>query len=250
MMKKLSFLFAFLLTITFLSCKKKADEPAPAPTTTGSSTLNYYGLLNTVQFDYIVSGSVTPLGGVSNATFPTNGFINSATISEGTWGTNVNAGTISVNSVILKANTGISPGNTYYQDSTNTLFNSPLAWSVSGGNGIPAFNYTYTATRPSYSGYASMPDTIKLTQNNVFNLTGIVGADEIVITVSNSTAKMKVLSGTATSVSFSPSELNGLPASTSSGLIVSVNKYTIVNLGGKDFKFKIGYEIYKSIVIQ
>ncbi len=244
-MKKLSFVLAALLVLVIFSCKKKEKDPAPTPTPTNA----YDGLLFAQSISLVSSGTIISTSGNSNAIFPTGGFYNSSTITDGFMGTALNVGTVSLNSVSLK------PDNTasgiIYIDTTGIVFNNPLSWSVSGGNGIPAFTYTYTETKPTYSGWNTIQDTIKLTQNTVINLTGISGADDILIYVMSGTGMAsKVVSGTATNVSFSISELSSLSASTSASIWIQCSKYSIVSLAGKNFKFKTSCSIMKSVVSQ
>lgn len=248
-MKKINFLLIAISALLTFSCKKKENTPDNTATTNPTSTLNYYGLLYSKENASVISGTLFAGSGSSTAYFPTGGFINTASISEGWVGSAVNVGTISLNSVAFKS--ANQSGNIMYNDSTYSLFNSPLSWSVSGGNGISAFNYTYTATRPSYTGYNTLPDTIKLSQNKVMNFTGVTGADEIVISLLGGSGYLnKVISGSSTSVTFTSGELSGLTPSSTSFMTITFNKSTIVNIGGKDFKFKTGYQLFKQIVTQ
>lgn len=246
-MKTLKFFLPLLFLLMIVSCKKKEKDPEPTPTST--NTNNYDGLLYSQEMSSVYSGTIMFTSGNSSAIFPTGGFFNSSTISDAFMGTALNVGTVSLNSISLKPDNQSS--GVIYTDTTSTVFSAPLSWSVSGGNGIPAFTYTYTGVRPTYTGWTSLQDTIKLSQNTVINLTGISGADQILIYVmSGSGMASKVISGTATSVSFSTSELSSLSASTSSYIMIQCSKYSIVGLGGKNFKFSTSYSIFKSIVTQ
>jgi hypothetical protein len=249
-MKKTFFILSAVFVLAFLSCKKKETTPdAPAASTTGSNTaLNYDGLLGCQEISMVSSGTIVSTSGNCQVVFPTGGFYNSSTISDGFLGTAVNAGTVSLNSIILKPANQSS--NVIYDDTTATVHNAPLAWSVSGGNGIPALNYTYTAARPVYSGWNTLQDTIKVNQNTVINLTGITGADEILVYLIGTGMVSKVLPGNSTSVSFSTSELTALSTSSSASLWIACSKYSIVSISGKNFKFKITRGIIKSIVPQ
>lgn len=165
-------------------------------------------------------------------------------------GTAVNAGAVSVNSITLKPQPQ-SSSSIVYNDTTSTICTAPLQWSVSGGNGIPAFTYTYTGVKPIYTGYNTLPDTIKLSQNKVINFTGLTGADEIVVYLTAGSSYIsKVLPGTSTSVSFTAAELSGITPSSSSTLWLAFNKADLIDIGGKKFKFKIGYQVVKGIVTQ
>ncbi len=244
-MKKLSIVLAALLVLVIFSCKKKEADPAPTPTPSNA----YEGLLYAQEISFVASGTIMTTSGNGNGIFPTGGFYNSSAISDGFMGTALNVGTVSLNSVYLKPDNTSS--GTMYTDTTYAVHNAPLAWSVSGGNGIPAFTYTYTEARPTYTGWNTLQDTIKLSQNTSVNLTGISGADEILIYVIGGSGMVsKIISGTATSVNFTPSELSTLSASTSSSIWVQCSKYSIVSLAGKNFKFKTSYSIIKGIVVQ
>lgn len=231
------------MVITFLSCKKKeTTEPTPTPNPTPTTpTILYNGLLLSQEIAIVNSGTISSNSGQNVAYFLSGGF---TATGEGV-GDFVNAGAVSLNTGSLKDIGG------YYMDTTFTIFNSPLAWSVSGGNGFPAFTYTYTGTRPTYTGWSTLQDTIKLNQNTVINLTGITGADEISIHVTGGSGGVsKVVSGTTTSVSFTTSELSAMTPSSSSSLFIYCTKSSIVGIGGKNFNFKVEYLLYKSIVTQ
>jgi hypothetical protein len=248
-MKKLSFLCAFLMVISFLSCKKKESTPESTASTTGSTSTvpaNYYGVLFATQFDMVMSGTLTPGGGSSTAFFSASPIINSSTISEGVISA-LNGGTVSLNSTVLKINTS---GSIYYSDTTYTLFNSPYSWSVSGATGVPAISHSFSASRPTFTGYASLKDTIKISQTNVINLTGITGADEIVVTLSGGGYVMRNLPGNTTSLTLTSADLSGLTPTTGGSMFVSCFKNEYKSFGGKDYKFKTGYQLYKQIVVQ
>ncbi len=248
-MKKIAFTLIAISAVTIISCKKKEKDPEPIPATTTTPTNNYDGLLYSQELAIVNSGTIGFTTGNSSAVFPSGGFYNSSSISDGFIGTAVNAGTISVNSVVMKPTTQSS--GILYDDTTYAVHTTPLAWTVSGGSGIPTFNYTYTATKPSYTGWTSLQDTIKRSQNTTVPLTGITGADEILVYImSGSGMASKVLTGTSTNVVFTVSELSGLSASTSASIWVSCTKSSIVSLGGKNIKFKAGYGIIKTIVVQ
>lgn len=249
-MKKLIVVLSAVLALTIFSCKKKEKDPEPTtPTTNTPVPNNYDGLLYSQEISFVSSGTIMTTSGNSNAIFPTGGFYNSSTISDGFIGTALNVGTVSLNTVSLKPDNQSS--GTFYTDTTYAVFSAPLPWSVSGGNGIPAFTYTYTDVRPTYTGWNALQDTIKLSQNTVINLTGIIGADEILIYVmSGSGMTSKVVSGTVTSANFSTSDLSSLSASTSASIWIQCSKYSFVGVAGKNFKFKTSYSIIKSIVTQ
>jgi len=155
---------------------------------------------------------------------------------------------VSLNSVTFRADN--QSGNTFYDDTTSTLFNAPLVWSVTGGNNIPAFTHTFTVTRPAYTGWTSIPDTIKKANGFSFNVTGLSSANEILVSISSSSYITKSFAGNTSAISFSSSELNGLAASSSALMILTFSNGAIENAGGTNFKFKTGYEVFKQIVVQ
>ena len=252
-MKTLKFFLPALFLLTFFSCKKKENSPEAPATTTGSTSTStvpaYYGVLYSYQFDMLSSGTLTPMNGNSSAIFSSSAFVNYPNIYEGFMGNALDAGTVSINGTILKKT--LSGSNYYYGDSTTTLFNPPQAWLVSGLNGVPAISFTNTSARPVYTGYATLKDTIKISQNNVFALTGISGADDINIYIfGGANTANKTLAGDATSVTFGPSDLSLIGATNNGSIMMSIYKNTYVSFGGKNYKFKIGYMLYKTIVVQ
>lgn len=247
-MKKILFALSAIFILVFSSCKK--DNENPNNGTTPESTLNYYGLLQSNEVASVVSGSIAYTSGSSRAYFPNGGFYNSNTISEGYIGTAVNVGTVSVNSITLKPQPQPSSG-IIYDDTSSTICSSPLQWSVSGGNEISAFTYTYTGVKPIYTGYNTLPDTVKLSQNTVINFTGLTGADEIVVYLMGGSGYVsRVLPGSSTSINFTAADLSGITPSPSSTLWLAFNKADLIDISGKKFKFKTGYQIFKNIVTQ
>lgn len=246
---KISLPLLFLSLFLVFSCKKKDSTPEPAATTTGSSSSwpTYYGVLSSSQFDLVMSGTISSTGAQNTAYFSTSPIYNSSSMSEGVISP-LNAGTVSLNSTIFKASN--QSGSIFYQDTTSTLFSSSYVWSVSGAAGVPAINYTYTAARPSYTGWAALQDTIKLSQTNVINLTGITGADEIVVTLYGTATLQRNLPGNATSVTLTSADLSSMSTTTAGNIIVSCFKNTYQSFGGKDYKFKAGYELFKFAVMQ
>jgi hypothetical protein len=253
-MKKIVFILSAILALIIFSCKKKENTPeTPAVSTTGSTSTStvpaYYGVLYSYKMDMLFSGTLTPMNGYSGAYFSPNTFINNTTISEGFTGSAPDAGTVTINSIITKKT--FSSGSYYFGDSTNTLLNSPHYWSVSGANGVPPISYTNTSARPAYTGYSALKDTIKLSQNNVLSLTGISGADEIDINLfGGSGLASKNLAGDATNVTFTTADLSSVGTSTNGSIMINVYKNTYQAFGGKNYKFKIGYTLYKQIVVQ
>jgi hypothetical protein len=243
-MKKtiMKIILCFVTITVVFSCKKK--ETAPTPATTNSAS-GYYGVLSTIHFNVLQGGVLTnyQYQGLTNVSFSSQPMINNGVVNN----SSVDAGNVSINSVLLKKMNATSL--LYYNDTTNTLHTTPNLWIVSGSSSIPAFTFTNTNSYPTYSGYSSLKDTIKLGQSNSINLFGINGANQIEVYLSDypqsHISTLKYVSGTNTSITFSPSEMNALTATTSGFLTVICYKDTIQSFGGKDYKFQMAYQLQK-----
>jgi len=74
-MKKGIFIWFVAAAIVTVSCKKKKADTPPANTTTTTTSLSYYGELYSNEFVSVIGTTISPSSGVSGATFPSQGFI-------------------------------------------------------------------------------------------------------------------------------------------------------------------------------
>ncbi|MGZ3866504.1 MAG: hypothetical protein ACXVNR_08945, partial [Bacteroidia bacterium] len=184
-MKKIVLLFLSCILV-FSSCKKKDNSTGSASGSSsgnGSVFTNIYGTLMSEQnITYYKSIPLldTTYGAMSwFFNMPQNNWI------FGSINTTTYGGNVSLDSKQLKYY-GSYPGLVFYIDTTsmlNLLYNN--SWQVTGGGGIPAFSYSSTVNWGVYTGYASLPDTIHRTQDNVIVLNNISGADSVCVNVND-----------------------------------------------------------------
>lgn len=232
--------FILLAVMTFFfSCKKKETIEPVIPNTT--ATNNYYGVLSSYLFNALQAGTLTNYQGMSNATFSSNAMINNGVVNN----SYLDAGNITLNGIVFKKRSPIL----YYSDTTYTAHALPNSWAVSGQGNVPAFTFSNTNSYPAYNGYSTLTDTIKLGQSNTISLSGISGANQIQIYLydypQSHTSTIKYVSGSSTSVTFSPNEINTLTSTNTGFLTVISIKDTFQTFGGKQYKFEVGYQLQK-----
>ncbi len=245
-----SFIIFLLSTLMFgfNSCKKK-DNTTPAASTppplTSPNPNNYFGVMSSSTANFFQSGSLSAAGGTSSALFSSNALINNGVV----FGTSLDPGTVSINGVQLKKSN--NSGMIGFNDSTYAYFPTPNNWVVSGANGVPNINYNNVDNTPIYTGYAVLPDTIKLNQNNIISLQGITGADEITVYTSSgfNVSALKYVTGSTTSITLSPSDLSSLSATNVGALSVICSKNSYQLIGGKTYKFQISYQLQKIYIV-
>lgn len=236
--------FSFIILIS--SCKKK-DSPSPDTASSNTNTSGYYGVLSSFQFNVLQGGTLTSNQGISNAVFSSNVMINNGVVNN----SYLDGGDVTLNNILFKKTTSTSFS--YYSDSTHTILTPPNSWQVSGSANVSAISFTNTNSYPTYTGYSSLADTIKLGQNNTISLSGISGADQIEVHFTDypqlHTSTLKYVSGTTSSVTFSSSEMNTLTTTNTGFITVICMKDTFQTFGGKSYKFQTGYQLQKLNVV-
>jgi hypothetical protein len=236
--------------LSIIACKKEDADPPPTPPPTGgggSTTPNTTpsftdadGVLAAVR---VFTSQSTPLGpvvitmGVASGTFSNDGF-----------STFANVGNITCNGVGLtrQANNNytFTPSATQPTGIDLTSTNE-VTWNVSGGAGFSTFERTlggpYPAVAPISSG-----ETVVRADGYTLSTTSVLGADSVVFTLGS---LVRTLPGSATSCTFSDSELAGLNAGTS---IAQIVPYISANetIGGKKIYFVKQVSRSRSITIQ
>ena len=198
-------------------------------------------MLNIYGHQYVNSGTLTPLGINS---WPV--FFSATPVTTNTTSSYVKVGSLSLNGVGFK----FYP--TYYEDSTSSIPIIPSTWAVVGGGVIPSFTFTNNNSMPSYSGYASLPDTIYKSQQNTIQITGITGSDITTVSVldagTNKTTQTLALG--STSVTFSASSLAALAVGSNCDINITCVKNNVQTFNGKQFNFPINYLVNKLIYIK
>lgn len=155
----------------------------------------------------------------------------------------VDAGKVSVNSNELKKETN----NSYNITATTGLtpstldLGSSVKWSVAGGSGIPAINYTHSGAFPDYSG--TVATEIDKSKDLVVDLgSKITGADSVyVVVVTSSKTIIKAFGGNPApaKATIDAAELGSLPTVSDNTAYLEIVPFTykVVAQGGKDFAF-------------
>ena len=236
------FCVCFLISlILFSSCKKdKKSAAAPATNTTNGSAL-YDGILRAWKSQDVIGTTLdTYIASSGDAWFGS---------APSEYYTNYNF--VKVDSIFLNG-TRLSFGSYDYTDSTYSISNMPPAiWHIVGNNGIPSFNFTNTSAMPSYSGYATFPDSIDRAQTITVAISGITNATNASFYITDGTyTAYKALSINGTSVTFNPTDLSSLAATPYGYIEVVVGNETVQTFGGKKFKFQNEYQVTKFIKIK
>lgn len=220
-MIRCSFFICLLLLI--VSCSPDGTPP---------STVGYSGSLDAIRINGFPFVSMTDTSEEVDAFFTKNpGDTTSAAI----------AGAVQFNGFSLDLE-DIPTEDTYYTLQLNYKdlnFDSAQAWSVAGGDGIPAFNFNFGGF-PDYNGYfPSYPDTIfksaGFTMN--FSTANTFFADSVdIYGFTTDTVLIKRVSATAGDVVFSPSDLSIIDIGPGYFLI---KPYAVTSqtFGGKTFGF-------------
>jgi hypothetical protein len=226
------------VSLIISGCSKSSDVTPETPATTSSAAPSItisdgYGALVAVR-----SVSYTTVGGI---TIPLE--VNTAVAAFSTTmgsGTFTDGGTVTLNTKSLTKSTN----NAYvYQNLTDPLSFSTLAWSVSGSSSVPAMSYTDDRAIPDYSAFSSLPTTIKKSAGVTISLgSAVTNADSVyvVITDYNNHSILKRLGGKAGECAFSATELSGFTAGQG---MVQVCPW---NLKAEDFNSKKFYFIIES----
>lgn len=247
MKRKTAFFFivGVALSIIVTGCKKKEDGNPGTNNTNPTGYVSFgfpdgYGVLVAVKsITYqVVAGFEIPVE-VNTAT---GVFVSSPGASEF-----IDAGSVSVNGRGLTKQTN----NSYvYQDLLNPLNFTTVAWTVSGGTGIPAITYTDDKPWPAFSGFNDLPGSVTKSAGLTVNLSGkISNADSVYLIVAggDGTFAIKRVAGGASEVALSPGDLNGISAGTGTLQVVPWN-YKKEDFESKNFYFILEAAYSKSSV--
>ncbi len=244
---------ALLFATSLYSCKKSSSStptPTPTPTTTSTptpTTGDVDGALISLKIDV-----ATAVAGVTY-TITTETGVATFFPSAGNHGTYVDGGAVTVNTVALEKQTNNSYTKTATTGQTpaDLSFDGGSSWTVAGNGSVPAFTYSHTAAFPTFTG--DIPASITRSAGLTITLSGNVsGADSVIVLIAAGTKSVThTVGGSASSVTFSASDLAVFSTVTDNTAILEVDPYrlTVKAEGGKNYAFVKERAVVKNINI-
>lgn len=233
------FALIFLFFPVLFSCKKKsATQPSSAPVQNASSPVTgvvstasvFSGFLFTTNTTFSVGNTVTQDRFARAEFTPTPGNYYGSN--------NLDVGDVFFNSDTLIKYPYNQSTDIEYQINTNKVLLTNHTWSVSGGNGFPAFVFTNTVVLPGCTGF-SIPDTISKSAATTMSLNGVsyTGAGSLNIQGSgtNAWAGAYLYNGNNT-INLSQTVAN-LDTFYNAQLFVILENYEKMKFGSKDMIF-------------
>lgn len=218
------FLLPAFLVFGFSSCKKDNNTTPTQTQNLGPTQLfNYsdaWGLcagVKTITYQNVpIIGPQQFIIGTAVTAFPT----------AAGGSTYQDAGTVNCNAEALTKQSNNSYVFNPSQSSPEGIdFSSGSSWDVSGSANVPAFSHTFSSF-PSSPSITSNTDEVTLSSGYTFTISSVSNADSILfILASGSGYVTKTTGGSATSVTFSASELSSLQASDYGLLQVTPYRY-------------------------
>jgi len=238
------------------ACTKNSNSTHGIPGSTNSTTTitpsaatSYFGILSITSAQTVQQGNnLFPAIIFSQAYFSNTA---TAYFSPSTF---VKVDSVSLSGKIFKFS------NYEYQDTTYQITYPPATWHVKGLATIPSFTYTSTTPLPTFTGYATLPDTIHIGQAVTIAITGVTGSDETSIIISDGSnasghTVSQTLAASATSVTFPASSLSSLTATTATTtanafINVGCIKHNVQSVNGLPMDFQMSYQVDKTIYIK
>jgi hypothetical protein len=240
-MLKNTFTLIFILTLFFVSCKKKDSTPTPASSTTGSTT----GLTPSTGGDYSdlqTTYMYTNTGGIVNKDSSVFASFYSAPV------TSVSPAYVYAGTVTLNGSNIDYQGTFYYPIGQVPNIAGPLTWSISGSSTVTAFTCSFVPNYPKYTGGNLLPDTCVKASGITINISGVTNnLNSVNISIYCGGSNLsKYIIGSNGSVSFTPAEIANFPAHNSLTIIVTLsNLYSAIFNGKKQgFANTIQYTKY------
>jgi hypothetical protein len=249
--------------ISLSSCNKikdklegKTDSPVPTPITpTLPSDIDGALVCVRVGFTYDISKfspiklpiPVPPIDATSEVATALFGNLAASSYKD--------AGAVSVNSNTLDKLSNksyVKSGFNLTSGAGDLGFSSGGNWSVGGSSDVTAFTYNYSDAFPTYTGKASMPENVPSTGVS-FNISGINNADSIyVCLIGSKTTVIKHLGKTASSVSFSASDVTAAGSTggkTTGFLEVCPFRSKVETINSKKYVFIKEHAEVKNVII-
>lgn len=234
-------LIAALLFCAIASCKKEKKEPLTFQETNvieNADSINGQFRLTTM-YDMnsdtlvfsrrIISASFYPQKSKANDTI----FVSS-----------VSVGNVQLNNIQLKE----SEPSAFYTDTTNTSFGTLHHWIIQGSGNIAGFSIVNVPVFPIYSNI-TLPDTIFIGQQQVFNLKFYQATYASVRIIGNNGYIMKTVDSQTRSITFTTNELSTLMGTPIATVYLSFSKEICKTMNGKVYRFKIIDFIMKECVV-
>jgi len=227
MKTKLHLLTAVLFAGMIAGC---TPEPDPGPTSNNSAPSPVIGdgdgTLVAIKNN---TTTETPIGPIS----VTLGLGSAFFYNTGDYTNFIPAGNVTLNGSGLEAQDNNAyvfvPDETDYE---GISFSSGVSWNVTGAGNIPSFSHTVANSFPSASEITS-GETVTRSAGYTLTVNSVSGADSVLFIVGEVS---KTLPGTATSYTFTASELSSLAAGTSVVMVAPYN-YEGAVYGGRTFYF-------------
>lgn len=236
---KFLYLFIIVASMMTVSCGDDDDDddnsdPTPQETTDPNSALQFN---ESDGFCAAVISSTSYTDPISGFTFDIDFGIAAAGFADGDWTSLVPAGGVTCEDVGLNQQTNNSYVYTYEYDPLNPSdlgisFDGNPSWNVTGGSGIPSFDYTTSIDFPTLSSIAGEA-IVDRSMDYTISFTGVSGADSLIVQVGNA---LETITGTASSYTFSADQLANIATGPS---IAQVAAYKIeeTNQSGKTIHF-------------
>jgi hypothetical protein len=246
-MKKI-FCSCVVLALLFCCKKKSTTNSTPASGSGGSS--GWYAILGVAKQLYLNAG-------VLQTTYGAVAYFSSSPTSGANPSTAVLVDTARFNGVIMQYQSSVNE----YMDTVGMSvgvtppISYPYTFKIAGKNGIPSFTYTENYSIPTYTGYASLPDTIKKSNTLMIPLSGISGADSVLINISDGsysaghTASAYVPS-TATTATFTAASMTQFSLTANGSIEILLIKKDNQTIGNKPMQFSVSTDLIKTVSIK
>lgn len=242
-----NYFFPIIVSILFLgSCKKKEDNTPEATSTQnpGIQTGNY-GVFVSRKQTVLTNTLLSSFNNFSAAYISNVPLIGN----DPTVGSLVDVGNVELNGIVLKKNAYGAPN--MYGDTTNSTYNTPLNWIISGTGSVTSFSFSNTSPYPVYTGYSAIADSFLISNNISIPLNNYSGVDEIetyFVTSSNPATNTNIqnLTGNPSNLNFTSTDLNAIGTNSNVTLVINFYKNNTQTINGKSYNFRTGYSLMKS----
>ncbi|MDI1354972.1 MAG: hypothetical protein PSX36_08640 [bacterium] len=243
-----SYLLLICLSIFVWACKKK-ETPPPEPINSSAYTISnaksFSGFFSSDSYTISQLNATGITGGHSGVIF------SSEPVSNMEPSKALAVSSVSHNDLAL---TFDNAGYAQYRSSMSYDLGKER-WQIEGANGIPSFLYSVEGNDPHWSGFSTLPDTIRLSGSFSFTLSGLSNITSATLFLSDGTNGghggqiSKELKAGDNVVVFNATDLSELMPSPFAGFlsIYAENTYGL-NFFGKDFQFK-KYRAYSKYLI-
>ena len=257
----------FISVISFFTfCKKKNETPAVtapinnAPVNTplqagfGTNVNNLHGVL---QAEKIAVPSFSSTTFESRASFNFNSQPYSYYyLMGGIFATTgVNAGTLKLNSTILKYDISTPNQTNRYKDTLSTRnYSIGATWDLTANGNFNSFNAPVNVGFPIIVNNSYLPNTISKSAGLTINFgnNNYSNTDSIIVFIvggaGTTSYPIKHVSGTATSITFTSTELNGIGTGSGEIIVYGLN-YSNMTVNSKNYLYIMQYDVINFVTI-